>query len=91
MHSKIFRDRPIHPLNLSIYWLEYVLKYKGASHLKSPALELKWYQYRLLDVYFILIMSSLVVIGIIYTSIKYLFSMFNNTKNKLQLNGKKQK
>uniref|UniRef100_A0A6M2DU74 Putative udp-glucoronosyl and udp-glucosyl transferase n=1 Tax=Xenopsylla cheopis TaxID=163159 RepID=A0A6M2DU74_XENCH len=32
-----FRDRPRHPLQEAVWWCEYVLRHKGAPHLKSQA------------------------------------------------------
>lgn len=55
--SRIFRDRPQHPLDTAIYWVEYVLKFNGARHLRSPAHGLTWYQYLLLDVAFFVAIS----------------------------------
>ncbi|CAB3246117.1 unnamed protein product [Arctia plantaginis] len=37
---EVFLDRPMKPLDLGIYWIEYVLRHKGATHLRSPALDL---------------------------------------------------
>ncbi|XP_025194800.1 UDP-glucuronosyltransferase 1-7C-like [Melanaphis sacchari] len=47
---KIFKDRPMSPKSSVVYWTEYVLRHRGAPHLKSRALNLTWYQYYLLDV-----------------------------------------
>lgn len=41
---------PIKQLDKAVFWTEYVIKHKGAHHLKSAALNLSWYQYLLLDV-----------------------------------------
>lgn len=54
--SRLFKDRPQHPMDTAIYWLEYVIKYKGAEHLRSAAQDLSWYQYLLLDVLSFLVM-----------------------------------
>lgn len=45
-----------------VYWTEYVLRHKGAPHLKSQALNLRWYQYYLLDVLAVLLVIIFVVI-----------------------------
>jgi len=45
-----FKDRPMTPQQSVVYWTEYVIRHKGAPHLKSHALNLTWYQYLLLDV-----------------------------------------
>ncbi|KAF5298202.1 hypothetical protein FQA39_LY02626 [Lamprigera yunnana] len=41
-NSDIFHDRPMRPLNKAVYWIEYVIKFKGASHLRSSSLGLRW-------------------------------------------------
>ncbi|CAI6350993.1 unnamed protein product [Macrosiphum euphorbiae] len=48
--SEIFKDRPMSPEKSVAYWTEYVIRHKGAPHLKSQALNLTWYQYFLLDI-----------------------------------------
>lgn len=50
-NSALLRDREVHPLQTAVYWIEYILKYNGARHLRVVSLELTWYQYYLLDVY----------------------------------------
>ncbi|EZA57757.1 UDP-glucuronosyltransferase 1-9 [Ooceraea biroi] len=47
--SKLFLDRPMSALNTSIYWVEYVAKYGNV--LQSPALQLYWWQWNLLDIF----------------------------------------
>ncbi|XP_057668109.1 UDP-glycosyltransferase UGT5-like [Diorhabda carinulata] len=63
--SEILRDRPIPPLDLAIYWIEYVAKYKQVSHLRVYGTNLPWYQYYLIDVIlfwnFVFIMSVYIV------------------------------
>ncbi|XP_041948088.1 UDP-glucuronosyltransferase 2C1-like [Alosa sapidissima] len=48
--SSLHRDQPIHPLDKAIFWIEYVLRNKGAPHLRSEASTLPWYSYYTLDV-----------------------------------------
>ncbi|XP_021934412.1 UDP-glucuronosyltransferase 2B20-like [Zootermopsis nevadensis] len=48
--SRIFRDQPLTPLEQAVFWTEYVIRHKGAPHMRSAALDLAWYQYFLLDV-----------------------------------------
>ncbi|XP_049943020.1 UDP-glycosyltransferase UGT5-like isoform X2 [Schistocerca serialis cubense] len=59
--SRIFNDRPIHPLDEAVYWTEYVIRHRGAPHLRSAALDLSWFQYLLLDVVAALLLALLVV------------------------------
>ena len=48
--SVLHKDRPVDPLDLSVYWTEYVMRHKGAKHLKSAVHDLSWIQYFCLDV-----------------------------------------
>lgn len=48
--SAISKDVPDKALDRAIWWTEYVLRHNGARHLRSPLLDLSWYQYLLLDV-----------------------------------------
>ncbi|CAG0924203.1 unnamed protein product [Notodromas monacha] len=49
--SAIMRDQPQTPLDRAVYWTEYVIRHKGAAHLRSAARDLTWWQYHLLDVW----------------------------------------
>jgi glucuronosyltransferase len=40
-----------------VFWTEYVIRHKGAPHMRSAALDLTWYQYFLLDVITVLALS----------------------------------
>ncbi|KAI9583256.1 UDP-glucosyltransferase 2 [Glossina fuscipes] len=48
--QSLLLDQRISPLETSIYWTEYVLRHKGAYHLQSPARNMSWLQYYLIDV-----------------------------------------
>lgn len=53
--SELYRDRPMHPLDEAVFWVEYVLRHNGAKHMQSQAVYLNWFQYHSLDVYGFLI------------------------------------
>lgn len=76
-----FKDRPMDPLDTAIYWIEYVIRHKGADFVKNPALKMSWLEYTMLDVYaFIIIVIILIVVGIVklLTLIISLVSKQNN-------------
>lgn len=58
------------PLDTAIYWIEYVIRYNGAPHLRSAATELAWYQYYMLDIALILLSTLLLIFYIIKTFVK---------------------
>nr|XP_010592471.1 UDP-glucuronosyltransferase 2B4-like isoform X5 [Loxodonta africana] len=48
--SAIQHDQPVKPLDRATFWIEFVMRHKGAKHLRPAALSLTWYQYHSLDV-----------------------------------------
>ncbi|XP_045479525.1 UDP-glycosyltransferase UGT5-like isoform X2 [Harmonia axyridis] len=80
--SKIMRDKPISPRETIAFWVDYVVNHKGANHLKVAALKLSWYQYLLLDVVAFVIICSFVLVYLIRSITKYMFSSFSKKKPK---------
>ncbi|XP_063921312.1 UDP-glycosyltransferase UGT5-like [Zophobas morio] len=68
--SENFHERQVSPMETAIYWIEYVIRHKGAPHLRVAALDLPWYQYYLLDVIGFLVLVSSVIACISYYSIR---------------------
>ncbi|XP_003222407.1 UDP-glucuronosyltransferase 2A1 isoform X1 [Anolis carolinensis] len=48
--SQIHHDQPMKPLDRAVFWIEFVMRHKGAKHLRVAAHDLTWYQYHCLDV-----------------------------------------
>ncbi|XP_074085413.1 UDP-glucuronosyltransferase 2A3-like isoform X3 [Macrotis lagotis] len=48
--SRIHHDQPVKPLDRAVFWIEFVMRHKGAKHLRPAAHDLTWYQYHSLDV-----------------------------------------
>lgn len=48
--SRLHRDQPLSPLDQAVFWIEFVIRHKGAPHLKSHSLTLSWAAYHSLDV-----------------------------------------
>nr|XP_010592467.1 UDP-glucuronosyltransferase 2B31-like isoform X5 [Loxodonta africana] len=48
--SAIHHDQPVKALDRAVFWIEFVMRHKGAKHLRPAALSLTWYQYHSLDV-----------------------------------------
>ncbi|XP_037532744.1 UDP-glucuronosyltransferase 2B31 [Nematolebias whitei] len=48
--SSLHHDQLASPLDTAIFWIEYVIRNKGAAHLKSAGFSLPWYTYFCLDV-----------------------------------------
>ncbi|XP_054584587.1 UDP-glucuronosyltransferase 2B31-like isoform X3 [Eptesicus fuscus] len=48
--SRIHHDQPVKPLDRAVFWIEFVMRHKGAKHLRPAAHDLSWFQYHSLDV-----------------------------------------
>ncbi|XP_035877268.1 UDP-glucuronosyltransferase 2B31-like isoform X4 [Phyllostomus discolor] len=48
--SRIHHDQPIKPLDRAVFWIEFVMRHKGAKHLRPASYDLTWFQYHSLDV-----------------------------------------
>ncbi|KAF4519362.1 UDP-glycosyltransferase-06, partial [Ephemera danica] len=57
--SAVFRDQPETPLDRAIFWVEYVIRHRGAPHLRSASVDLAWYQRQLLDVAAAIIVAAI--------------------------------
>jgi len=49
--SKVFKDRPQKPLDIAVWWVEYVLRHQDTSFLRPLSMSQTWYEKRLLDVW----------------------------------------
>ncbi|XP_037027840.1 UDP-glucosyltransferase 2-like isoform X2 [Bradysia coprophila] len=49
--SKHYRDQPMTPMNTMVYWSEYVIRHRGAPHLRAPRIDLNYIQYHNVDVF----------------------------------------
>ncbi|XP_039518071.1 UDP-glucuronosyltransferase 2A1-like isoform X4 [Pimephales promelas] len=86
--SRIHHDQPIKPLDQAVYWIEFVMRNKGAKHLRVQAHELNWFQYHCLDVLAFLI--SIVAL-ITFLFIKTCSFFFRKCFRKTRPDGKAQK
>nr|XP_018880480.2 UDP-glucuronosyltransferase 2B4 [Gorilla gorilla gorilla] len=63
--SRIHHDQPVKPLDRAVFWIEFVMRHKGAKHLRVAAHDLTWFQYHSLDVIGFLLACVATVIFII--------------------------
>ena len=60
--SVIFNDQIDRPLDRAIYWIEYVIRHQGATHLRSAARDLNFFQYFSVDIIATLLTFSIVAL-----------------------------
>ena len=78
--AQIYRDRPMTARETSAFWIEHVLKY-GSDHLKSGAMDLSWYAYLMLDIFFLvfaILVCSLIFIYICVCFVRKSLMYVNN-------------
>lgn len=81
--SNLNRDRPEHPLDKALFWIEYILRHNGAKHLQSPAVHLNLLQYYLVDVYAFLLFILIVIVKLIRILFRvFLMKVFGIRKHK---------
>ncbi|KAJ9574468.1 hypothetical protein L9F63_008356, partial [Diploptera punctata] len=80
--SRAFRDRPMSPMDTAIYWTEYVIRHRGAPHMRTAGADLPLYQYLLLDVIAVLLLGTLIVLYSIYFIIKKTLSVICGSSKK---------
>lgn len=88
--SRIFRDRPERAIDRAIYWIEYVLRFGGADHLRSAGSDLPWFSYFLLDILGALAAVIVMVVLTIWYFAKRTLSGNGNLSKKTK-HGKKNK
>ncbi|KAL1497433.1 hypothetical protein ABEB36_008407 [Hypothenemus hampei] len=77
--SKLFHDRPLRPMETAVFWLEYVLRNNGVEYLQVAGTKLPLYQFLLLDIIGIVLVS---VISFYYIVSKSLHILFLRKKNR---------
>ena len=64
--SNLMRDQMDHPLDRAVYWIEYVIRHRGAPHLRPPGTRRALYERGLLDVSFLLLSIFIFVLTTIF-------------------------
>lgn len=72
--SKMFKDRPMTPVDTAIYWIEFIHRH-GKDAMKSPIVNMTWWQTSLLDVYTFVAFSSLTILCIVAKVCKILIEL----------------
>ncbi|KAL1378322.1 hypothetical protein pipiens_004019 [Culex pipiens pipiens] len=80
--SQRYHDKPMSAKETALFWIEYVLRHRGAPQLRSPALELSFFQYLALDVYGTLVAIVLAVNLMLYWAVKSFLRNLCGTKPK---------
>ncbi|XP_038217900.1 UDP-glucosyltransferase 2-like [Zerene cesonia] len=82
----LMQDHPIKPLDLAIWWTEYILRH-GGKHLRSPAASMPWTTYYELPLVFtiLLILCIIFVLFILVVCFIIKKCVFKNVKGKSKI------
>jgi len=75
--SNEFRDRPVPPLDLAVWWIEYAARHPHGS-LESPLRFQSWVEQNLIDIYGFLFFNLIIILSIVYFVLKKLFNFCYN-------------
>ncbi|XP_036145257.1 UDP-glycosyltransferase UGT5 [Monomorium pharaonis] len=78
--SQQFLDRPLNAIDTANFWIEYVVKY-GENSLRSPAMDLSWWQLYLIDVIGFLVFCFVIVIAIVVFIIRFMLKINRNNSS----------
>ncbi|XP_041659642.1 UDP-glucuronosyltransferase 1-2-like isoform X1 [Cheilinus undulatus] len=70
--SRLHRDQPLAPMDQAVFWVEYVIRHKGAPHLRTEAYKMPWYSYHSLDVLLVLMTAVTVLLLSAFAVLRFL-------------------
>ncbi|KAL2087404.1 hypothetical protein ACEWY4_016232 [Coilia grayii] len=68
--SRLHRDQPMTPMDRAIFWIEFVMRHKGAAHLRTESYKMPWYSYHSLDVAVFLLAVIFGFMGTVFYTIR---------------------
>lgn len=75
----ILEDQPLKGLDKAMWWIEYVIRHKDISHLRSPAADMSFFEYFMVDV---ILFCSVVLLVSIYLIKKTICLLWRLIKSK---------
>ncbi|CAH1286163.1 unnamed protein product [Diabrotica balteata] len=76
----ILLDQPMKGVEKAVWWIEYVIRHKGAKHLRSPAADMSFFEYFMVDVVLFLLTCIAVVLYSAYKLLTVLRAMLRSSK-----------
>ncbi|XP_045461720.1 UDP-glycosyltransferase UGT5-like isoform X4 [Harmonia axyridis] len=87
----IFLDQPQSGVDKVVWWCEYVIRHKGAKHLRSPAADISLYHYFMIDVIAVFILSFYLTFKIIQLVFAIIVGLFRRKPAEAEVSRKKKK
>uniref|UniRef100_H3C2E2 UDP-glucuronosyltransferase n=1 Tax=Tetraodon nigroviridis TaxID=99883 RepID=H3C2E2_TETNG len=81
--SNLQRDQPIKPMDQAMFWIEFVMRHKGAKHLRTESYKMSAIQYHSIDVLAFLLALVLLILAVFTAVLKFLWRrLFGRSKVK---------
>lgn len=77
--GRLLEDEEKTGLEKAVWWTEYVIRNKGAHHLRSRATGVSWFEFFLVDVVAFVLCTSVLALYVIYKILRYASNSFWNT------------
>ncbi|XP_036066974.1 UDP-glucuronosyltransferase 2A1-like [Oryzias melastigma] len=82
--SRLHRDTPMRPLDTALFWIEFVMRHKGAAHLRTESYKLPWYSYHSVDVMVFLLTAAGLLMFFTFGLLWFCFRLCVKRKQKNQ-------
>ncbi|XP_011295710.2 UDP-glycosyltransferase UGT5 isoform X3 [Musca domestica] len=73
--SNLYRDRPLKIKDNAVYWLEYVIRYKGAPHMQSPLKTMSFVEANNLDAYACILLVFYIIALLVKLILKLIINL----------------
>ena len=83
--SRIHHDTPVKPLKRAVFWIEFIMRHKGAKHLRPAFHDLTWYQHHSLDVIGFLLACVATIIFLVTKCCLFCYWKFGKTAKKKKI------
>ncbi|KAK9952415.1 hypothetical protein ABG768_018255 [Culter alburnus] len=80
--SRLHHDQPMKPLDRAVFWIEFVMRNRGAPHLRTQSFRMSWIEYHCIDVILTLMAKLFIFAFLIIYVIRYLFRVLFKKKVK---------
>ncbi|KAJ3586546.1 hypothetical protein NHX12_012943 [Muraenolepis orangiensis] len=77
--SRLHHDQPLKPMDRAVFWSEFVMRHKGAAHLRTESYKMPWYSYHSLDVMVFLLSVVAFLLLVFYMCCKVIFRLVTGT------------
>ncbi|XP_066247694.1 UDP-glycosyltransferase UGT5-like [Euwallacea similis] len=76
--SALLHDRPMTPIKTADYWIKYVVRHKGAPHLRVSGVYLPLYKYYMIDVIGVICVTFFAISLLVVFGLKKLMGIYRN-------------